>query len=145
MNRQGFEKLRDSPDKTISADIVFEKKKETVPDLVFEQIRVENSLGMDIVLNGTYKPSIPAVTFNFVLRGVGPICRLCVNGTIHKDVGRTHKHELIREDDPRLNLPTAVARPDLAGKSVKETWEILCQQANIIHTGKFKDPEGGAS
>ncbi|MEK7730121.1 MAG: hypothetical protein AAB354_17065 [candidate division KSB1 bacterium] len=145
MTRQDFEKLRDLPNKKIASDISFEKKKETAPNFIFEQVPLENSLGMDVILNGTYKPAIPAVTFNFVLRGVGPICRLCVNGTMHKNAGRSHKHELLQDDDPRLNLPTAIARPDLEGKSVKEIWETLCQQAGIMHTGKFIAPAGGAA
>ncbi len=145
MTRQDFEKLRDLPNKEITSDIAFEKKKETTPNLVFDQVPLDNSLGVDIVLNGTYKPAIPSVTFNFVLRGVGPICRLCVNGTFHKNIGRTHKHELVRDDDPRLNLPIAIAQPDLDGKSMKEIWATLCRQANIIHTGKFIDPEGAVA
>jgi hypothetical protein len=102
---------------------------------------VENALNYDLVLNGTYKPDIPAITFNFVLRGVGPVCRVCVNGTLHPPAGRTHKHDLRKESDPRNNLPTAVARPDLENRAtVKEVWDILLQQANITHTGTFNEP-----
>ena len=61
------------------------------PNLIFDQIAVENSLGWDVLLNGTYKPDIPAISFNFVIRGVGPVCRIDVNGTIHGPAGRTHK------------------------------------------------------
>ena len=142
MNRAEFEQLRDIPDKQITTDIVFTAHRQAAPNLVFEQIPVENSLGADIILNGTYKPDIPSITFNFVIRGTGPICRLCVNSSIHKDVGRTHKHSLQNEADPRKNLPHASARPDLDGKNAREVWETLCQQANIKHTGTFHEPEG---
>lgn len=144
MNKQDFENLRNLPNKKITSDIAFEKKKELKYDLTFEQVPIENSAGIDVVLNGIYKPAIPSVTFNFVLNGIGPICRLCVNSKNHKNTGRTHKHELVHEDDPRLNLPFAIARPDLNlnNKTVKEIWEKLCQQANIIHIGKFVDPAG---
>jgi hypothetical protein len=135
-----FEQLRDLPDKVIKADIEFVAANETSPNLIFEQVEVSNSQNWEILLNGTFKPDIPSVTFNFVLRGVGPICRFCVNGQIHGAAGRTHKHSLDDASDPRLNLPKAAARPDLNGKTPREIWQILCQQANIKHTGNFKDP-----
>jgi hypothetical protein len=54
---------------------------------------------------------------------------------------RTHKHALVSEDDPRLNLPIRVTpRPDLEGKSAREVWRVLCEQANIEHIGQFIDP-----
>ena len=148
MNKNEFDQLRNLPGKVIAADIAFTAKKDAGSDnLVFEQVEVQNSLGWDVVLNGTYKPSIPSITFNFVLRGAGPVCRVCVNGTVHGDAGRTHKHDLRTENDPRLNLPTAVARPDLHGRSVREVLAILCTQANINHTGALHDPDedGGES
>lgn len=141
MNREEFQRLRDLPDKIINTDINFELQNGLGPNLVFSQIRVENSQDLDIILNGTFKPDIPSVTFNFVLKGVGPICRVDVNGTIHGNAGRTHKHDLRRESDPRQSLPTAFARPDLEGKTAREVWEILCEQAHIIHQGHFHDPE----
>ena len=141
MTRLEFEQLRDLPGKVIESDIEFLAKDETSPNLVFDQVPVVNSLDWDVVLNGTYKPGIPSVTFNFVLRGVGPICRVCVNGQIHGAAGRTHKHDLTEPEDPRANLPAAVARPDLVGKDPKEVWDILCRQANITHSGEFKNPQ----
>lgn len=148
MNKNEFDQLRALPEKTIREDITFTEKKDSGSDnLIFEQVEVQNSLDWPVVLNGTYKPSIPSITFNFVIRGTGPICRVCVNSTVHGTEGRTHKHDLRTENDPRLNLPTAVARPDLVGKSIKEVWQILCTQANINHIGVFNAPdeEGGES
>jgi len=143
MNRREFEQLRDLPDKRVSADIVWTAPRDGKPNLIFEQVELENSLGLDVVIIGTFKPDIPSVTFNFVLRGVGPICRVDVNGTIHGDAGRTHKHDLRRETDPRNSVPTAVARADLEGKSARGVWNDLCERAKIEHAGTFSDPQGG--
>ena len=141
VNRQEFENLRDLRGKRIVGDIVWDSPRDGKPNLVFDQIPVENSAGWDVILNGTYKPGIPALTFNFVLRGSGPICRIDVNGTIHGAAGRTHKHDLRRDDDPRKNLLTAVPGPDLDNKSVVEVWNSLCVAANIEHVGTLRDPE----
>jgi hypothetical protein len=140
MNRQEFEQLRDLPGKRITADIEFIANKSASPNLTFDSIRVENELGLDVFVNGTYKPGIPAFTFNFRVGQLGPICRVSVNNMHHKGIGRTHKNDLQDEADPRLNLPTAIARPDLEGKSVEEVWRILCRQALIEHSGKFIVP-----
>jgi hypothetical protein len=140
MNRSDFEALRDLPGKTIAQDIAFSAPTSCLPNLIFDGVPVENSMGYDIILNGTFKPRLKAITFNFVVRGVGPICRVCVNGTLHGDAGRTHKHDLQSEEDPRRNLPIAVARPDLVGLKPSEVWTKLLTQANITHVGKFHDP-----
>jgi hypothetical protein len=140
MNQQEFQTLRDMPGKKISGDILFLKTNSSGPNLVFDGVLVQNTEAFEIVLNGIFKPNIPSLTFNFVLRGVGPICRLDVNGTIHDFVGRTHKHELIRESDPRKNLPTAFKREDIdsANLNVKDVWTQLCAQAKIEHDGEIK-------
>jgi hypothetical protein len=141
MNRQEFQQIRDLPEKKISVDIVWSAPRDSKPNIIFEQVPVENSLQWDIILNGTFKREIPSCTFNFVLRGTGPICRVEVNATIHEDVGRNHKHELRKDTDPRNNLPSAIRRDDLVGKSAREIFEVLCKEANIIHTGQFQNPE----
>lgn len=135
-----FHQLRNLPGKIIAADIEFKAGKDFRPNQTFEGINILNSLGWEVTLNGTYKPDIPAVTFNFSIRGIGPICRVDVNGTTHGAAGRTHKHDLRRDEDPRRNLPSATARPDLVGKTPREVWEDLCQRAGIQHTGRFIDP-----
>lgn len=141
MNRQEFEQLRDLPGKRIAADIAFVASKATSPNLTFDNIKVENDLGLDVYVNGTYKSEIPAFTFNFRVGQLGPICRVSVNNMHHKNVGRTHKNDLKDESDPRQNLPFAIARQDLEGKSVRQVWEILCRQARIEHTGAFLAPD----
>jgi len=141
MTREEFQALRDLPDKRITDDIVFTTTASNSSNLTFDNVRVENALGVDVIVNGTFKPSIPTTIFNFYIRGQGPICRVCVNGNIHDPVGRTHKHELRREEDQRTNLPTAFARADLENLSPKQVWDILLKDANITHTGKFIEPQ----
>ena len=48
------------PDKEIADDIVF--KKENVNTLSFDNIKVLNSMGIDLLLNEKYKPNIPEPT-----------------------------------------------------------------------------------
>lgn len=142
MTRAEFELLRNLPDKRIAADIAFQQSKATSPNLTFENVPVENSLGLEVLVNGTFKPNLPCVTYNFHIKTAGgPVCRVCVNGTKHGNAGRTHKHDLRHESDPRNNLPTAVARPDFQNKTAREVWATLITQANIQHTGTFTDPE----
>jgi hypothetical protein len=140
MNQLEFQALRDLRGKRITGDILFLRTIGSGPNLVFDNVRIENTENFEVVLNGTLKPNIPSLTFNFVLRGVGPICRLDVNGTIHDPVGRTHKHKLINESDPRKNLPTAFKRSDIDSTNfdVKKVWSQLCAQANIQHDGELK-------
>lgn len=142
MTQAEFRELRKLPDKEIHADIVFRRSSKTAPNLSFTGVPVSNALDIDVRLNGTYKPDIPSVTFNFVVAGVGPICRIDANGSLHGPAGRTHKHELRQESDPSNSLPDPRERPDLRGKTAREIWDILCMQARITHTGAFVDPGG---
>lgn len=140
MTRTEFHALRDLPGKTINADIVFRPVASNGGNLTFDNIPVENEGGWPVIVNGTYKPDIPTITYNFYIRSEGPICRVCVNGVYHDPGGRTHKHELRSEEDQRTNLPTVINRPDLDGLSPREIWEMLMRDARINHTGKFIDP-----
>jgi hypothetical protein len=140
MDRQEFVALRDLADKTIEGDIAFLSHPASGPNLIFGDVEVQNSMELDVVLNGTYRPQIPSVTFNFSVRGVGPICRVCVNGAKHRDAGRTHKHDLRKDSCPRQNLPVAVARPDLEDLKPSEVWEKIRSDAQITHNGTFADP-----
>lgn len=144
MNRAEFEQLRDLPDKRIEGNVTFSLKKNARPIHTLDQIAVQNSLGIDLVLQGSYNPEINKLSIQFFVRGVGPICRLCVNGREHQGHGRTHKHDLRHEDDPGRNIPRVVGRPDLAGKSPHEAWSTLCEQAHITHSGYFSVPGWGA-
>jgi len=142
MTKDEFDELRRMPSKEISVDIEFVKTK-YLPDyiVIFDKARVENSIDYDIYLNGHFNRKTGSLTFNFTLQGVGPICRIDVNGAIHGDQGRTHKHELINEHDPSAGLPIAYARPDFEGKSAREVWAMICKLAKIEHNGNFSDPE----
>lgn len=143
MTRREFENLRNLPDKKIFSDISFSEPEATSPVLIFENIQVDNSLSLDIRLNGKYNPIVDSLVFNFRVRGVGPICRLEINSTMHSG-SRTHKHALVHEDDPRRNLPTNVTpRPELQGKLPAVIWRILCREARINHVGNFFDPTKG--
>jgi hypothetical protein len=139
VTRPEFENLRDLPDKTIVEDIQFGATGETSPVLVFENVRVRNSLGLDLRLNGKYNPLVPSLVFNFRILDVGPICRLCINGTMHSGT-RTHKHSLESEEDPRRNLPIVVPRPDLQNLTPSQIWDRLCAEAKINHVGQFVVP-----
>lgn len=143
MNRNEFEALRSLQGKLISADITFAKQKPADNVFTFRDVPVENAMGLRVHLNGHYDPRIPKYGFNFTLHGIGPICRLDINGTAHGKVGRNHKHELLRETDPMpgINLPHAVRRDDLASLAVEDAWRQLCREAGITHTGAFNVPE----
>lgn len=142
MTRPEFHALRDLPGKRITDDIIFRASASNGGNLTFENIPVENELGWDVIVNGTFKPDIPTVIYNFYVRSEGPICRICVNGNSHKPGGRTHKHELRQASDQRagVNLPTVIARPELENLSPRKVWDILLKEANITHTGTFTDP-----
>lgn len=143
MNRVEFEQLRDLADKKIEGNVVFTNPKGAKPVRVITPIAVSNSLGIDLLLQGSYNPEINKLTIQFFVRGVGAICRFCINGRAHRDLGRTHKHDLRTEDDPVKNIPNAVARPDLADLRASQLWKTICEQARITHEGTFELPEGG--
>jgi hypothetical protein len=141
MDRREFEELRDLPGKAVNSDIQFGAPAEAAPFLLFENVRVSNSLGIDLRLNGKYNPEVRTIVFNFRIPNVGPICRVEVNSTKHGG-SRTHKHSLHLEEDPRQNLPTKVIpRPDLERKTLREVWETLCREARITHNGRLVEPE----
>lgn len=141
MNRTTFEGLRDLPDKAIDVDIRFSKRSALAPLLVAEGIRIMNNASVELVMNVHYNPEVGAKTINVHVPGVGPICRLDVDGPAHRPAGRSHKHSLQSERCPDRNLPDGVLdRPDLAGKSIKEVFEAFCQMAKINHNGQFEEP-----
>jgi hypothetical protein len=143
VTRTEFEQLRDVPDKLIAGDLSFSLKKNSRPLCILESVPVENTLGVDLLIGGHYNPELSKIVFTFHVRGVGPICRVCINGREHPGAGRTHKHDLINEDDPSGNLPHAVERPDLAKKAIHDAWVTVCRQAKIEHQGNLVLPAGG--
>ncbi len=143
MNREEFERLRDLPDKRIIGNIEFTPSRQVSTTLIIDRIRVENSAGYEIVLNGSYIRDIPSLKLNFHIVGTGAFCRLEINGKVHKNAGRTHKHSVHDESSIRRHLPDPTPRADLdlTAQSAKQIWETLCQEANITHLGEFVDPE----
>jgi hypothetical protein len=141
MTRQEFQQLRDLPGKEITGDIQFAQSNHTRPTLTFENVHVDNALGIEVLVNGAYLPDTGKTSFNFHIKSAfGPVCRVCVNGPIHPGAGRTHKHDLRKDSDPRQNLPTAIERTDLENKTPRQIWDTILEQANITHTGRFQDP-----
>jgi hypothetical protein len=140
MDRSDFERLRDLPGKVIRADIKFGQRKQA-PGFFADGIEVENSSGISLKLNVRFDPEIGSKTVNVVAMGVGPICRLDVDGPPHRPAGRSHKHSLQTLRCPERNLPDKVIdRPDLAGKTIKEIFEVFCEMAQITHEGTFTVP-----
>ncbi len=128
--------------KAIRADVRFTRPKATAPALVAEDLEIHNANGVDLILNITYNPEVGSKTFNVHVRGVGPICRLDVDGTVHGDAGRSHKHALLTERCPDRNLRDGVqSRQDLSGRSVREVFAEFCALAQIAHTGNFDAPD----
>ena len=125
MDRRDFEALRDIPGKVIRGDVRLAQKQQTQPALVASDIEIENNSGTVLKLNISYNPEIGSKTFNVTAGGVGPICRLDVDGPAHRPAGRSHKHSVQSERCPDRNLPDQVIdRADLAGKTVAELFEI---------------------
>jgi len=143
MDRAEFEALRDLPGKMINGDIQFVAKKATLPVLVVEDLGIDNAQGVDLRMNLTYNPETSSLNINVHVRGIGPICRLDVNHTMHRPAGRTHKHTLQTDQCPDRNLPDNVADcGQLAGKPVEELFEIFCKLSHITHNGNFVPPAG---
>lgn len=146
MNRREFEVLRDIPEKIIRTNIRFSKRQATAPAVIAEGILVENSDSVDLRLNITFNPEVGSKTFNVHIRGVGPICRLDIDGPAHRPAGRSHKHALQTERCPDRNLPDDVEdRPDLSGKSIRELFRIVCELGHIKHQGSFEAPDEESS
>lgn len=142
MNRTEFEALRDIAGKEIRVDIRFSRRQATAPALVAEGIPIVNTDGVELRLNITFNPEIGSKTFNVHAGGVGPICRMDVDGPAHRPAGRSHKHALIDERCPDRNLPECVVnRPDLAGKTLRELFDVFCKLGHISHTGQFETPD----
>jgi hypothetical protein len=141
MDRAAFEAVRDTRGKVIRGDIRLVARRQTQPALVAENIAIESNSGIVLRLNINYNPEAGSKTFNVTAVGVGPICRLDVDGPAHRPAGRSHKHSLQTERCPDRNLPDNVDdRADLGRKTVAELFEIFCQMADITHEGTFFPP-----
>lgn len=141
MDRIAFEALRDASSKLIRGDIRLIQTRPTAPLWTAEGVRIENALGFDAKLNVTFNPRTGGKTFNVSVRGIGPICRLDIDGHLHPPAGRTHKHGLRTPGCPDRNLPHADPRPELTGASLEEAFVAFCAMASIRHEGRFLGPE----
>ncbi|NOY91025.1 MAG: hypothetical protein GXP55_07405 [Deltaproteobacteria bacterium] len=141
MVRTDFETLRDLPGKVIKGDIKLSRRQATAPALVAEGIVIDNAGGVELKLNITFNPEVGSKTFNVRAVGVGPVCRLDVDGPAHRPAGRSHKHSVQSDRCPDRNLPDGVIdRPDLAGRSLNEVFSVFCEMAQIDHQGTFMAP-----
>ncbi|MEI8254127.1 MAG: hypothetical protein WCJ30_00475 [Deltaproteobacteria bacterium] len=135
MNRNEFEALRNLPDKLIKGDIRFGKSKQTSPSVIAE-MTIETSGGQDLKMQLRYNGDTASKTINVTAVGIGPICRLDVDGTEHPPAGRNHKHSVQTERCPDRNLPDNVTpRADLAGMSFRHVFGDFCLKAGITHEG----------
>lgn len=138
MDRTEFEALRDVSGKYIDGDVRLTGAPRTEPILCADDIPIHNIMGVPLMLNVTFNPRASAFKCNVHARGVGPICRLEINGAEHPGAGRTHKHALRTESCPRQNLHRDVTpRPDLNGATLEEAWTSFCKMAGIEHRGSF--------
>jgi len=96
---------------------------------------------VDIRLLIRFNPETGSKTINAVMAGVGPICRLDVDGAEHKCLGRSHKHTVRGPRCPEKNLRDGVStRQDLAGKSLRDVFDEYCRLARIEFAGTFHEP-----
>lgn len=138
MNRTEFETLRDLPGKRIVGDIRFSRRRTTQPNLLAEDIRIENSAGEDLRMIIGHNPEVGSTTINVYIPGTGPICRLDVNGPKHRPAGRSHKHSVQSERCPDRNLPDGVLdRSELSDSKIAEIFTTFCSQAKIELSGEF--------
>lgn len=143
MDRPSFEALRDLPGKTIHGDIRLARRAALAPLLVAEGIRIEAGGDTELLMSVHYNPEVGAKTVNVHVPGLGPICRLDVDGPAHRPAGRSHKHALQTPRCPERNIPAAVIdRPDLSGRSIRDVFEVFCSMAKITHNGRFEAPGG---
>lgn len=138
MDRTEFEALRDLPEKIIEGDVHLTLNVHTAPVLAAEDVPIKNAANADLILNATYLPDRRGFKINVHARGLGPICRLEVNGPEHPGATRTHKHALKTPRCPMQNLHQDVkARPDLKGKTMLDVWREFCAMASITHKGNL--------
>jgi hypothetical protein len=142
VKRSEFEALRDLTGKKIEADIRFAHPRNLSPVWVAENVSIATAGGEALSLHISYNPIVGSKTFNVVKPGVGPICRLDVDGPAHRPAGRSHKHSLQTTRCPDRNLPDGVLdKPEYAGRSIEDLFRIFCQLAHIEFTGTFMAPD----
>ena len=138
MNRAEFELLRDMKDKVVAGDIRLSRRDALRPVREASDIRIENSEGVDLRLTLRWNPETGKKTVGVHVPGVGPICRVDVDGPEHSHAGRSHKHSLQTAACPDRNLPDGVTpRPELAGLDLATVFRQFCQDASIAFGGSL--------
>lgn len=137
MDRTEFERLRDLPGKYVDGDIILQKDGRVY--LESEKLIIVNSDDVDATVLLRWNPETDSKTVNVIVSGLGPVCRLDVDGTVHAPAGRHHKHSLVHPDCPVSNLGRGVVRrDDLAGQDIATVWTEFCRMANIEHRGQLR-------
>lgn len=136
-----FDQLWNEEDKCIMEDIQFGACNSSGGSFCFEKLQVVCQSGMPLEIYGTYQCETGAITYNFVVQGIGPVTRYDAGGPEHKDATRFHRHVPQSHTDFRQNLPYAEPRADLQGRTAEEIWTVVCSEARISHTGAFFPPE----
>jgi hypothetical protein len=134
MMRAEFEALLKSAGKTISGPIELSPDP-SQPRKLVAQGTISNDDGDEAVIHVRFDTRTLSKTINVVVSGVGPICRLDVDGARHRTEGRHHKHDLRTERCPERNLPEAVARPELSRRSIEDVFSVFCHEAGIRNAG----------
>jgi len=138
VRRTEFERLRDLREKVIREDIKLTKRKALASVRVTKAVPIENSLGYDLKLHVKVNTETGEKTICVVASGVGPICRLDVDGHEHGASGRSHKHALQSERCPDGNLPCGVRKMDgVSGSDIVTLFGEFCKLANIQFLGRF--------
>lgn len=139
MDRDEFERLRDIEGKVITGDIRLVRRANLVTTRVADGIQIINPIQLPLRMNISFNPESHAKTVNVVVQGLGPICRLDVDGPSHRPAGRSHKHSVQGRRCPGRNLPDNVADlPHLSGYSMTEVFVLFCEMAKIEHRGTFE-------
>jgi hypothetical protein len=139
MQRFEFERLRDLSGKRIPEDIVLKRKKAGSP--VFESGPVPIAMESGVLANlyVSFNEETESKTVNVMIVGVGPVCRLDVDGRVHRPAGRSHKHALRTPECPAENLARdLIDRPDLAGLSLERVFAEFCNMAHIEFSGSLR-------
>ena len=142
MDRAEFERLRDLPGKTIEGDILLSRIATRGPYLESEKTLIVNSHEVEAFAIVRWNKETDSKTVNVFVSGVGPICRLDVDGRVHAPAGRHHKHSLRTPSCPEGNLGRDIQpRDDLAGRTIQQVFTEFCRIAGIIHRGTLKVQE----
>ena len=134
MTRAEFEVLLRSPGKRISESVSL-RPDPSQPQKLVAQAIIRNGDGREAVIHIRFDTRTLSKTINVVVSGVGPICRLDVDGARHRTEGRNHKHDLRTPRCPERNLPEAVARPELSGQSIEDVFNAFCAESGIRNAG----------